>query len=93
MNWLLLLNCNRGMKPDADPETKVWLRKVNTLIVSLIGISPLHFLKPSGYFASPGFSISSHRVHLRVAQVSQKNSDFCPITTLTDCFFFNLMVF
>ena len=45
------------MKPNADPETKVWLRKVNTLTTSLIGISSLPFLKPSGYFASPRFII------------------------------------
>jgi hypothetical protein len=39
------------------PRAKVWLCKVNTLIISLIGISSLHVLKPSGYFASLRFSI------------------------------------
>lgn len=45
------------MKSDADPQTNVWLREVNTLIISLIGISSLHFLKPNGSFESPKFSI------------------------------------
>jgi hypothetical protein len=57
MVWLRPLNPNRGMKSDADPETKVLLRKVNTLIISLTGISYLHLLQPSGYFVSPRFSI------------------------------------